>query len=368
MGKRQTRFAPAALVLATLALAGCIPAGRTVDRTPYAPAGPLPAETRDPEVVTLPAPAPAWEARRVIADAQEVAATDYVVRPGDTLRAIANVTGAGSEAIARANGIAPPFTIRAGQRLVIPGGRYHEVRGGETGIAIARAYRVPWGEIVNVNALAEPYILRVGQRILIPGDTRTVAAPPSPGRPAPGATRTLAERAAAFDIGIDDLITGSEPAIRPEARPVAAAPRSDRALPATTAVAPPARLAGAFAWPASGTILSRFGKGASGERNDGIKIAVPMETPVLAAADGVVVYADSEVPALGGLVMIKHGDNWTTVYGHASRLLVRRGQSVKRGDRIALSGASGFAPRPQLHFEMRQGRTPVDPLTRLPRN
>ena len=70
---------------------------------------------------------------------------------------------------------------------------------------------------------------------------------------------------------------------------------------------------------------------------------------------------------LGGLVIIRHGDAWTTVYGHASQLLVRRGQAVKKGQMIALSGNSGSADRPALHFEIRQGRTPVDPIPRLPK-
>jgi len=115
-----------------------------------------------------------------------------------------------------------------------------------------------------------------------------------------------------------------------------------------------------------GRIVAHFGPGASGEKYNGIKIAVPIGTPILAAADGVVAYAGSGIPTLGGLVIVKHGDSWTTVYGHASQLLVQRGQSVRRGQTIALSGDSGLADRPELHFEMRKGRTPVDPQRQLP--
>ena len=87
---------------------------------------------------------------------------------------------------------------------------------------------------------------------------------------------------------------------------------------------------------------------------------------MLAAADGVVAYAGSDVAAFGGLVILKHGGNLTTVYGHASQLLVTRGQAVKKGQTVALSGNSGFADRPELHFEVRQGRTPVNPSGYLP--
>ena len=296
---------------------------------------------------------PAWEARPVTPDAQVVAEQSYVVAPGDSLRRVAERTGAGSEAIARANGLAPPYTIRAGQRLIIPGGRYHLVRPGETGIAIARAYGVAWSRIVSANQLEEPYGLRAGQRVLIPGD--------------PGAPPSRAERAAAFKLDIDDILTGGEPAAAPRQAPARPVANPGRVLPPTAVVAAPARLQGGFVWPVDGKVVRRFGPGKSGERNDGIKIAVPVSTPVHATADGVVAYAGDGIAALGGLVIVRHGNGWTSVYGHAAKLLVQRGQSVKRGQTIALSGDTGFADQPELHFELRKGRTPVDPQSQLPR-
>lgn len=340
----------AALALILLS-SGCVPQGSGPPLGRYAhDPDPTAVPRRDAVVVALPAPPPAWETRPVTSDARTIPASTYVVRSGDTLRGIANKTGAGSEAIARANGIAAPFIIRAGHRLTIPGGRYHLVRAGETGIAIARAYGVPWGEIIAVNELTDPYILRIGQRVLIPGAERP---------------RTREERAAAFRIDIDDIVTGSQPAIPERARPTRAIASSARVLPPTAAVAPPAALRGQFQWPVHGRIVRRFGPVASGERSDGLKIAIPLDTPVLAAADGTVAYVGSDIPSLGGLVILQHGGGWTTVYGHAGQLLVQRGQSVKRGQMIALSGDSG-TNRAQLHFEMRQGRTPVDPIPKLP--
>ncbi|AXJ96190.1 MULTISPECIES: M23 family metallopeptidase [unclassified Sphingomonas] len=297
---------------------------------------------------------PVWEARPVTPDAQVVAEQRYLVRPGDTLRAIADRTGAGSEAIARANDLAPPFTVQAGERLTIPGGRYHLVRQGESGIAIARAYGIEWSRIVAANALDEPYILRAGQRILIPGDAA---------RPA-----SAAERAAAFSLEIDDILTGGEPAPAPRQAPAKPVASARRVLPPTAVVEAPVRLAGGgFAWPVDGAVVGRFGPGRSGERNDGITIAAPIGTPIRATADGVVAYAGDGIAALGGLVIVKHGGGWTSVYGYASKLLVQRGQSVRRGQTIALSGDTGFADRPELHFELRKGRTPVDPQGQLPR-
>lgn len=296
---------------------------------------------------------PVWEARPVTPTAQIVAGSTYDARPGDTLSRIAARTGAGAGAIAHANGLQPPFTIEAGQQLTIPGGRYHLVQPGEAGIAIARAYGVEWSRIVAANDLTEPFVLRAGERILIPGT--------------PEGTNRLAERAAAFRLDIDDILTGGEPAPAPRQAPARPTSSAARVLPPTAVVAAPARLRGGFMWPVDGRIVKRFGPGASGERNDGIKIAVPLGTPIHAAADGVVAYVGDGIAALGGLVIVKHGDGWTSVYGHASKLLVQRGQAVKQGQTIALSGDTGYADRPEVHFELRKGRVPVDPTTQLPR-
>ena len=361
-----------------LLLAGCIP---EVDRPLDRPPPPLPAQ-RYPEaypdrgraepggrpppeqdyrprhggddVTALPAPRPAWEARPVAADARSVAAQTYLVRPGDTLRRVGDVTGTGSEAIARANDLLPPFTIATGRRLSIPGGRYHLVRPGQSGIAIARAYGVPWSRVVEANGLVEPFILRTGMRVLIPD------------APAASPSRSAAQRAAAFTLDIDDILTGGEPALAVNQQPVRPVASPARVLPATAVVTAPARLSGSFIWPVQGRLLSRFGPGQSGERQNGVTIAAPAGTPVRATADGVVAYVGSGIQALGGLVIVRHGTNWTSVYGYAAKLLVQRGQAVKKGQPIALSGETGNTDRPAVHFELRKGRTPVDPQSQLP--
>lgn len=364
-----------AALASVLALTACIP---SVDR-PYDAGGPPPpreaAQQNDrplPErpypdsdwqprrgdegVTALPAPRPAWEARPVIADAQEVRGQVYIIRAGDTLGRLSNATGAGADAIARANDLAPPFTLLAGRRLSIPGGRYHLVRPGESGIAIARAYGVPWSRVVEANGLVDPFILRAGQRVLIPDLT-----PATPG------SSTAAQRAAAFRLDIDDILTGGEPALAVNKTPARPATTAARVLPATAAVvAPPARLTGGFAWPVDGRIVSRFGPGASGERQNGVNIAAALGTPVRAAADGVVAYAGSGIQSLGGLIIVRHGGGWTSVYGYAARLLVQRGQAVKKGQTLAVSGQTGNADRPAVHFELRKSRTPVDPQRELP--
>ena len=351
MAKFRNNQALAGGLAAAALLGGCIPAGHGPD-TRYRPeTAPMPDSVPEQSSAPSQSPrAPTWTARSVEQDVTSVDTSVYTVRDGDTLRGIANRTGAGSEVIARVNGLTPPYTIYPGQQLRIPAGRYHRVHAGETGIAIARAYGVPWSQVVTANDLEEPYILRIGQRLLIPEN-----------RP-----MTPAERAAAFNLDIDDLVTGSEPAIAKNERPAEPTTSPSRTLAPTKAVQPPARMKGGFSWPVRGKLIKSFGPGKSGERNDGVTIGVPIGTPVLAAADGVVVYVGNGIPALGGLVMLKHGDGYTTVYGHTSQILVQRGQKVDRGQKIALSGETGFADQPELHFEIRKGRTPVDPQSKLP--
>ncbi|WP_341208089.1 M23 family metallopeptidase [uncultured Sphingomonas sp.] len=358
-----------------LMLAGCIPAADPRFAPPSAapvpaadlPAEPLPEPEQEPTVEAphpvrpsrpprrspveqLAAPRPAWEAAPVTPDARLVRTQDVVVRPGDTLSAIAERTGASIAAIARRNNLTPPYALRAGQRLVIPGGRYHRVDPGQTGIGIARAYGVPWSQVVAANDLREPFVLVTGQRVLIPAQSASAA-----------------ERAAAFTLDVDTILTGGEPAVASGRAPVRPVKGTTKVPAATVPVAPPSASPGRFVWPLTGRIVRRFGTGRSGERFDGIEIAVPSGTEVKAAAAGTVAYAGDGIAALGGLVIVKHGDNWTSIYGHAGKLLVRRGQAVTRGQVIALSGATGFADQPELHFELRRGRTPVDPVTQLPR-
>ena len=344
---------------AILLLAGCIPGDRPDPANgavryytpPYAPAPEPPRET----VVVPPAAKvpPAWAVKAVVPDATEVRESTYRVRPGDTLGQIAERTGAGADGIARANDIAWPYAVRAGQRLRIPGGRWHRVKAGETGIAIARAYGVDWSQVTTVNHLREPFILRTGQRLLLPSRAEV-------------ATMSLEQRAQAFRVDIDELITGAEPALAADAAPAVPVTRPTRRLPASAAVGEPARFSGRFGWPLTGPLLTRFGPLGGGRKSNGINIAAPLGTPVLAAADGVVAYV-GDLGIYGGLILLRHGDGWITAYGNAEELLVTRGQAVKRGQLIARAGETGSATEPQLHFEIRNKRLPVDPLQYLPR-
>jgi murein DD-endopeptidase MepM/ murein hydrolase activator NlpD len=120
-----------------------------------------------------------------------------------------------------------------------------------------------------------------------------------------------------------------------------------------------------FAWPLTGQVISDFGAGGSGERNNGINIAAAEGTPIRAAAAGTVSYAGNELRGYGNLVLIKHEDGYVTAYAHAERIVVARGDTVTKGQIIAYAGSTGDVTTPQLHFEIRHGVQPVNPRTLL---
>lgn len=330
-----------------LLLAGCIPTDPSGHRAP-------PAVVEEPklpvDLLDLPDSTPSWEAKTAAADARTVPQSRYRVVSGDTLRGIAEKTGAGSEAIARVNGLAHPYVIRPGQLLTIPAGRYHRVRQGDTGIAIARAYRVDWDRIIDLNGLEAPYTLRTGMLLMLPPQEEVAA-------------MSMEERAAAFNIDIGDIATGGEPAVAEDEAP----PRKPAvALSPSQPIVTPSTFSGRFSWPLTGRIIAPFGPAGGGRINDGIKIATLRGAPIVAAADGVVAYAGDEISVYGGLILIKHGDGWVTAYGHVEKIAVARGQKIRRGELIGYAGETGSAREPQLHFEMRHNRTPVDPVKQLP--
>lgn len=125
--------------------------------------------------------------------------------------------------------------------------------------------------------------------------------------------------------------------------------------------AEPAAPTADFRWPARGRVITGFGTNG----NEGINIAVPEGTPVKAAEGGTVAYAGSELKGYGNLVLIRHDNGYVSAYAHNGELAVKRGDKVKRGQTVAKSGQSGNVNSPQLHFEIRKGSSPVDPMPYL---
>jgi murein DD-endopeptidase MepM/ murein hydrolase activator NlpD len=263
-------------------------------------------------------------------------ATEWTVKPGETLGGIANRAQVPRLLIIEANGLKPPYNLRAGQKLVIPRRRNHTVKDGETGLGVALDYGVTWSAIAAANGLDPKAPLKAGQRLVIP--TLTKAPPPPAAAPAPGPSP----------------VSTATPA--PDPGPAPGAPQ--------TTAQPPASLA----WPVKGEIRRAFvARGGSKPFHDGIDIAAPRGTAARAAAAGTVIYAAQGPKEYGLTVIIHHGGRWTTTYSFLDRITVKDGDRVKAGERVGLIGQTGLATSPQLHFEVRRNRVALDPVKYLPK-
>ena len=145
------------------------------------------------------------------------------------------------------------------------------------------------------------------------------------------------------------------PAPKPAPDPIAA---ENRRAEAAAAASP---RGGRFPWPVRGHVLAGYGVAAGGAHNDGINIAAARGAAVTAVDGGIVAYAGNELRGYGNLLLIKHDNGWISAYAHCDELLVRRGDPIHRGQTIAKVGATGGVSEPQLHFELRRGKDPVDP-------
>ena len=270
-----------------------------------------------------------------------VSGEDYVVRRGDTVHSIARAHDVPLRSIIDTNRLTPPYAIHVGQRLAIPAGRFHVVRSGDTVYSISRHYNVDMASLTSLNRLREPFTIRVGERLQLPSR---------------GTAQSIVDR---------DVAGGPVPV----ARPVAGAAISAAQPSTTTTVRPKDPLpavpaaSGGFVWPIEGKILSTFGPKANGLHNDGINIAAEMGAPVRAAQSGVVAYAGNELKGYGNLLLVRHEGDLITAYAHNSKLLVKRGDTIMRGQTIAEAGNSGSVVTPQVHFEVRRGAKALDPQT-----
>lgn len=232
----------------------------------------------------------------------------------------------------------------------------YKVQRGDTLYSIAFRFGWDWKALAARNNIPAPYTIRPGQLIrfdLSPSGAAPVVVQQSkPPVSAPPATRPPVQNQ-------PPAKTPTPPTAQPQP-PVVAAGGSATA----GKVQPVQRSAQGWAWPANGMLIGKFSS--NGSLNKGIDIAGELGQPVLAAADGAVVYAGSGLRGYGELVIIKHSDAYVSAYGHNRRLLVREGQQVKVGQHIAEIGSTG-ADRVKLHFEIRRQGKPVDPLQYLPR-
>jgi murein DD-endopeptidase MepM/ murein hydrolase activator NlpD len=309
--------------------------------------------------------------------------TTIIVGTSDTLEVLAQRYHVTPAAILAANGYKGPRVLSPGQQLIIPptaaaatpapvapapvaaapvsrpvaaataASSIHVVNPGDTLASIARHNHISVVELARANNLEPTAPLKLGTRLNVPAK---VAAATAPAPTAPVATQPVAalpapgvKMAAAGPPQSARLAQATPTPEETQAEAPAKASEATGALPT-------------FRWPVRGKVIAGYGAKTNGKSNDGINLAVPEGTPVKAAEDGIVAYSGNELKGYGNLILVRHSNGYVTAYAHASELLVKRGDTIKRGQVIAKSGQSGEVGSPQLHFEIRKGSQPVDPL------
>jgi murein DD-endopeptidase MepM/ murein hydrolase activator NlpD len=308
-------------------------------------------------------PAPAPQAAAVQAPIQPGAV--HIAREGDTVFTLARRSGVPTRAIIDANNLQAPFALTPGQRVNIPAVRVHEVRAGETASVLAQRYGVSLAALVRANGIEPPYNIRVGQRLVIPG--ATAAAPTVAAAPRGTVEQTPLPPPGAPPVATPVPAPQAVPAPAPQPAPPqqAAPPPTPANPPAAPSDANPVATPGRFLWPVRGVVVSDFGPKPGGLQNDGVNIAAPRGTPFRAAESGTVIYAGNELRGFGNLLLLRHDGGYVTAYAHADELMVQRGDQVRRGQTIGRVGQTGGVATPQLHFEIRRGTRPVNPMEYL---
>ena len=254
----------------------------------------------------------------------------YTVKRGDTLYSIALEHGVDYRELAQSNNIDDPAKIRIGQELRLPAAQ-------ERPAAQVGSTRVPGS---------------VEERPLGSSGSASPAQPAADGgmKTSPKALRLPYSEQNQALLSRSEIRPEAKPELKPEAKPEPAKPAVERDPEAID-----------FAWPARGRVLQGFAE----PNNKGLDISGKPGDPVLAAAGGRVMYTGTGIRGYGKLIVIKHDNNFNSVYAHNREILVKEGQSVTRGQRIAELGDTD-ADTPKLHFEIRKSGKPVDPAKYLP--
>ena len=255
------------------------------------------------------------------------------VRANDTLYAVATRYQVTPQSVIEANGLQPPYSLRKGQTLKLVPRRTHIVHPGDSVYIISQRYAVSQYQLAQLNFLKPPFELKIGQKLQLPNSLDF----------------------SVLDVGLPDGITGTniaQPA--PTKTSVPAAPRK-------RFVAPSLAGSSGFSWPVQGEIITEFGSSQRGVHNDGVNIAASEGAPVGAAAKGRVAFVGTNIKSFGKLVLVKHDGGIITAYAHLGDISVTEGDIVTAGQSIGTIGQSGRVDSPQLHFEIRKSRQPVDP-------
>jgi murein DD-endopeptidase MepM/ murein hydrolase activator NlpD len=317
--------------------------------------------------------------------------SQYVVQRDDTLEELAQRYGVSQSDLVAINNLTPPYTLKPGQTLNIPSQSESSNLPSLSAAAVppptpagtvSSAPLPPPGGTVAAPKATVPATNGSGVSAApLPAPTVIAPAAPAP-KPAapvvaiPAAPKPTVAQAPALPATptapVASVPAKTQTAAVPAAKPKTPEQVDDETQAAVEAVeaakesGPAAGTGkGPFVWPVQGKVIGAFGSSTEGLKNDGINIAAPSGAPVVAAADGTVAYAGNELRGFGNMILIRHEGGYVTAYAHNASLLVKKGDKVKRGQTIARVGQTGAVFGPQLHFEIRKGTQPVDPMSFL---
>lgn len=199
-------------------------------------------------------------------------------------------------------------------------GVYHVVERHQTFYRICKTYQVDLQEVASLNGIMDPHKIQTGQRIFIPG----------------------AKKVLKVEIYIEDVVEESEGKEKEKT--------SSQKM--------------GFIWPVEGRWTDLFEE-SEAKRHQGVDISSPIGTPIKASGPGKVIYSGNTIQGYGNLILLRHSEEWVTVYAHNQINMVDEGTWVEKGQVIAKVGQTGRASGPHLHFEMRKDNRAVDPLLYL---
>ncbi|HTW54362.1 MAG TPA: peptidoglycan DD-metalloendopeptidase family protein [Stellaceae bacterium] len=314
-----------------------------------------------------------------------------IVKRGQTLDGYAYTYHLPKSAIIAANRLRPPYRLEAGQRLIIPN-RHGSVQ--QAMIPPPAPTTRSWSPspMPPPQQAAIPQPPRTPETVTLPPPAsrppQTIFPAPSAATPQPTPPVQMAPASVAPSlqpptpplsgaknqpeiIPLDGPPSAKEADAAPPNPAILSPPQQSPVLQTVGPVSPapvgssqtsaePAP-GGRFPWPVRGHILAAYGNAPGGGHNDGINIAAPLGTPVRAIDGGTVVYSGNEVKGYGNIVLIRHANGWISAYAHLSDVAVRPGDAISAGEVIAKVGNSGGVAEPQLHFELRRGKKPVNP-------
>ena len=307
-------YSIAALISASLVLTACKTPNLTLNRT--TPARLVVAPLRHPN--------------------EPIPANGIVeVRKNDELFGIATRYQVTPQSIIKKNALEPPFTLQKGQTLKIVPRRIHTVRPGDSVYVVSQRYAVSQYQLARLNNLLPPFELEVGRVLHLPNTLDF----------------------SVLDSGLPNGIVGTNlgQPVSTSVKKIVTVASSKRFI------APVLSNSNGFTWPVKGEIITNFGPSQRGVHNDGVKIAAKEGLAVGAAAKGRVAFVGTNIKSFGKLVLLKHDGGIITAYAHLGDIKVREGQIVIAGQTIGTIGSSGRVETPQLHFEIRKSRQPVDP-------